>query len=371
MSAALDAQAHRAAAALHRSAEAVDPFTSLYDLRRVERRRGRAQVVAAFALLLAMVAAGVLATRYDPPAVGPLPSLGEIPVGRQPTGMAVGEGALWVMNQGSGTVSRIDRGADRVVATVAAGDSPDAIAVGRDAVWVGGWSRQQGDVVRRIDPRTNRVVATVPVPSEPYGLAVTDDAVWATGLVAGTVTRIDPRTNRVAAVIRTGGRPVHVAADDRSVWVAYPLDTLVKRIDPRTNTVAGSLRIAQPQGVALGFGSVWVPSQRAGEVLRIDPRADLRTVAGAGRIRVAGTPAFLAVGTDAVWVGTTDNTVHRIDPGTGTVTGSYPLDATLHGLAVDDRSLWTVNSVGDTVSRAPLPAAGDDHEQARTGRSSP
>ena len=44
MSARLDAQARRAASALHRSAEGVDPFSSLHDLRRVERRRARAAV---------------------------------------------------------------------------------------------------------------------------------------------------------------------------------------------------------------------------------------------------------------------------------------------------------------------------------------
>jgi YVTN family beta-propeller protein len=145
------------------------PLTSLYDLRRVERRRGRAQVVAAFALLLAMVTAGVLATRYDPPAAGPLPSLGTIPVGRQPSAMAVGHGALWVANQGDGTLSRVDLATDRVVATVPVGDAADVVAAGPDAVWVGGWSRRAGNTVSRADPLTNRVVATVPLASEPYG----------------------------------------------------------------------------------------------------------------------------------------------------------------------------------------------------------
>lgn len=313
MSAALDAQAHRATAALDHSAETVDPFTSLYDLRRVERRRGRAQVV------------------------------------------AVGHGALWVANRGDGTVSRVDLATDRVVATVPVGDAADVVAAGPDAVWVGGWSRRAGNTVSRVDPLTNRVVATVPLTSEPYGLAVTGDAVWATELVAGTVTRIDPSSNRVVATIRTGGRPVHVAADERSVWVAYPLDTLVRRIDPLTNTVDGTVRVAQPQGVAIGFGSVWVPSQRAREVLRFDPRAGLTTAGAAGRIPVAGEPAFIAVGRSAVWVGGHDRTVQRIDPATGTVTASRPVAGALHAMAVDGVSLWTASSVGDTVSRARLP----------------
>jgi YVTN family beta-propeller protein len=353
VSAGLDAQARLATSALHRSAEAVDPFTSLSDLRRVERRRGRAQVVAAFALLAAMVAAGVLATRYDPPAAGPLPSLGTIPVGRQPTTVAVGDGAVWVANQVGNSVTRIDPRANRVVATVPVSTGVADIAVGRDAVWTGGDRRGVARVVR-IGSRTNRVVASVPVGSQPTRLAVTDDAVWVTSLVGGTVTRIDPRTNRVVATIRTGGRPVHVAADDRSVWVAYPLDTLVRRIDPRTNAVVASFRVAQPQGVALGFGSVWVPSQRAGEVLRFAPRAGLTTAGAAGRIPVAGEPAFIAVGPTAVWVGLTDRTVQRIDPGTGTVTATYPVEV-LHGMAVGEGSVWTVNSAGDTVTRARLP----------------
>ena len=263
MNAELDPRAARAASALHLSAEGIDPYGRLHDLRRLERRRSRVQVVAAFALLVALVAAGMLARRYDPPAVGPLPSLATIAVGRQPTGMAVGRGALWVMNQGSGT-----RLADRPRRRPGGGDraggatSADAIAVGRDAVWVGGWSRDQGDVVRRIDPRTNRVMATVPVASEPTGLAVTDDAVWATSLVGGTVTRIDPRTNRVVATIETGGRPVHVAADDRSVWVAYPLDTLVKADRPADQQGGGDApgRPAPGRGRRLRLG---VGGQRA------------------------------------------------------------------------------------------------------------
>lgn len=346
----LDPRAARAASALHLSAEGIDPIVGLHDLRRLERRRGRAQVVAAFALLVALVAAGMLASRYDPPAVGPPPSRVTIGVGRQPTTVAVGEGAVWVANQVGNSVTRIDPRTNRAVATVPVSSGVADVAVGRDAVWTGGDRRGVAQVVR-IDTRTNQVVATVPVGSQPTRLAVTDDAVWVTSLVGGTVTRIDPRTNRVVATVTTGGRPQQVAADDRSVWVADPQDTLVKRIDPATNTVQASLKVARPQGVALGFGAVWVPSQRPGEVLRID----LWGARDAVRVPVAGEPAFIEVGTDAVWVGNTDRTVQRIDPQTGTVTATYPVEGALDGMAVDGESLWTVHSIGDTVSRARLP----------------
>ena len=130
MNAELDPRAARAASALHLSAEGIDPYGRLHDLRRLERRRSRAQVVAAFALLVALVAAGLLARRYDPPAVGPLPSLATIPVGRQPTGAAVGHGGAV-----GGEPGRRDRLADRPasnrgVATVPVANAADTIAVG-------------------------------------------------------------------------------------------------------------------------------------------------------------------------------------------------------------------------------------------------
>jgi YVTN family beta-propeller protein len=347
----LDAQARRAAAALHDSADAVDPFGRLRDLGALERRRARAQVVLAFVLLVGLVVAGLLVGRRDLPVVGPLPSRATIHVGRQPTTVVIGQGAVWVANKLDNSVSRIDPQTNRVVATIPVADGVADLAVGRDGIWTGGDRRGVARVVR-VDPGTNRVVATVPVGAQPSGLAVTDDAVWVASVVDGTITRIDPRTDRVTATIRTGGRPVQVAADDRAVWVAYPQDNLVRRIDPKTNRVVATLRVALPQDLTLGLGSVWVPSGRTGVVVRIDPQTNTAT----SSIRVEGKPTTIAMGANAVWVRNSDpRVVQRIDPQTNTVTATLPAASGLYGLAVDDRWLWTVDFPGDTVTRLPLP----------------
>jgi YVTN family beta-propeller protein len=213
----LDAHARRAAAALHDSADAVDPVGRLRDLGSLERRRARTQVALALVLLLGLVAvAGLLVSRRDLPVVGPVPSRATIQVGRQPTLVVIGQGAVWVANQFDNSVSRIDPQTNRVVATIPVPDGVADLAVGRDAIWAA------GDLVVRIDPQTNRVVATVPLGAQPSSLAATDDAVWVTNVVDGTITRIDPQTNQVTATIHTVGEPVQVAANDRAVWVAYP-----------------------------------------------------------------------------------------------------------------------------------------------------
>ncbi|WP_146146061.1 hypothetical protein [Geodermatophilus tzadiensis] len=93
--------------------------------------------------------------------------------------MAVGDDAVWVMNQDDGTVSRIDPETDAVVATVqvSTGRIPGGdIAIGDDAVWV----RTEAELATAVDPRTNEVVRVLGPPAGSGSIAVTEGAVWVT-----------------------------------------------------------------------------------------------------------------------------------------------------------------------------------------------
>jgi peptide/nickel transport system substrate-binding protein len=57
-------------------------------------------------------------------------------VGRRPTGVAVGEGAVWVANSLSGTVSRLNPRTGDVEATVEVGEAPTDVTVAGGLVWV-------------------------------------------------------------------------------------------------------------------------------------------------------------------------------------------------------------------------------------------
>ena len=83
-----------------------------------------------------------------------------IPVGRHPSALAVGAGAVWVANAHDGTVSRIDPRSNRVVEVISIGSSPAGIVVVDGAVWVTTQERPRLPVVA--SKGTLRVDSTSP-----------------------------------------------------------------------------------------------------------------------------------------------------------------------------------------------------------------
>jgi streptogramin lyase len=135
-----------------------------------------------------------------------------------PTGMAFGDGSLWIVNHRAATVTRFDPRKAKVLATIRVRighesifEGPERIATGLGGVWV---SHPVQDVVTRIDPRTNKVVARIRFPngSLPVYLALGAGSVWAVG--AKQIFRIDPRRNRVIDAASIG---THRGSDYRGL----------------------------------------------------------------------------------------------------------------------------------------------------------
>lgn len=174
--------------------------------------------------------------------------------------VAFGHGALWAVRAG-GAIARVDPEAGKVVAKVLVGNNPSSIAAGAGAVWV---VDAVDNSVTRIDPAGgNAVTATAPVGQGPTAVAVGAGAVWVANTQDGTVARIDPRTAAVIATIAVGERPTGIAVGAGAVWVANSLSGTVSRIDPETNRVGATVDVGEaPQGVAVVRGLVWVSVQR-------------------------------------------------------------------------------------------------------------
>jgi len=99
----------------------------------------------------------------------------KVQVGSGPRFFAVGEGAVWTLNQLSGTVTRLD---------IASGDTTEIetpfTGQGGDMTVGGGWVWVRGgeELLGRIDPRTNQLVETYGPDSGSGAVVVGYEAVW-------------------------------------------------------------------------------------------------------------------------------------------------------------------------------------------------
>lgn len=285
-------------------------------------------------------------------------------VGGFPNAIAVGEGGVWAIG-GDGGIVRIDPRTDRVVAAIPArvgSERACGVAAGAGSVWVAA-----PDSVLRIDPRSNRIAGRTRVPGATC-VAVAGGAVWVTGAERGTVTRIDPRTGRAGPPIRAGAYPEGLAAGFGSLWVSsgprpcgspsrpctahMDMSGTLARIDPRTGRLLSLVRVpASPSYVATGHEGVWLSSN------------DGTIVSRAGRrIQVTGGRTSIAVGLGSVWVTSIQGPgaagqVFPVDPRTGALGKPVTVGESPVGMAAGGGALWVANFNDGTVSKL-VPALG-------------
>jgi DNA-binding SARP family transcriptional activator len=135
--------------------------------------------------------------------------------------IAYKDGRLWV------------GGGDQVFPIVAATGVPEVgarvgvvrdLAFGAGSLWVvsGGVAHVGGidQALRRVDPSSQLVLATIAVGSDPEAIAVAGGSVWVASRTDGAIERVNPGRNLVVETIALGAKPVALAAAPNGVWVA-------------------------------------------------------------------------------------------------------------------------------------------------------
>ncbi|MEW5989834.1 MAG: hypothetical protein AB1736_00620 [Chloroflexota bacterium] len=239
-------------------------------------------VVAGEAGIWVAQAAAKAVGRIDPDSDAVVKS---ITVGVVPYALALDGTTLWVASFDGDAVVPVDLEAGSA-GTMIAVSKPTGIAVGLGAVWV---VQHRNDSVVRIDPISSAIVATIRLGDRgPHALCgmcvenvvVADGAVWTANNVGRSVGRIDPATNS-AVTIELPLRTWAVAAGGGSIWASQyaasnddrPIDLEtwgVARINPITS-VATVFDYPGAFGVAWAEGALWVaaPTRRGDEVARI------------------------------------------------------------------------------------------------------
>ncbi len=354
-------------------------------MRQTARRRSGALLASGGVLLLAAALTAVLLVRdhsgETPPGAGAEALdrqtgklLATVSLGTTPSSVAVGTGAVWVLDADDTTISVIDPETRSLEGVFSTSSTPTDLAAGAGALWIGNAFRKlpfsqtsYPESVSRLDPETRVVVATIQLPRPPsvvrYNaaspfpwllehIAVTSDAVWVVGADLG-VYRIDPRTNQ-----RVGGRvkgvdAVGIAAGGGGVWVIEFGDARIAKIDPRTNTITQRIPVASEglSSIAVGARDLWAADPFGGLVWRIDPGLKLPR-----RIPLDVGVSWVAVGAGAVWAtNELAGLVYRIDPSTNEAHVVRRTDGPAT-VAVGEGAAW-VSVAGPPPSGTALPAS--------------
>jgi DNA-binding beta-propeller fold protein YncE len=170
-----------------------------------------------------------------------------IPVEGWPREVAIGEDAVWVFaitHFGQATVEgasllKVDAQTNRIIETLFPGElvpasgnrSPDALAVGSNALWIPG-KDESGEArtrVLRINPATNEIVGSpvyVTGAFNPFGAV--DGGVWFWN--GGRISHIDARTMDVDASIRLEAPAVDAVIDlqQNAIWVVNYKNTVTR-----------------------------------------------------------------------------------------------------------------------------------------------
>jgi DNA-binding beta-propeller fold protein YncE len=153
------------------------------------------------------------------------------------------------------------------------------------------------------------------------------------------------------AEISVPGAPDWIAVGE-SVWISNKPRDSVARIDPKANKVTDTVTgLNKPcSGLAIGFGSLWVPNCGNQTLARVDLNtAKITAAIPAG---VADSEGGLAVSADSVWLLTdAKSTLARVDPAGNKIVAEVRLPAGCLTVAFGEGALWVTCTKANKVLR--------------------
>lgn len=217
-------------------------------------------------------------TRIDPETAR---VTGRLRIGGILHGAEVGAGSVWISRappgkgpRQAGELVRVDADSfQRIGRPIPIGPLALDVELGDGFVW----TMNAGDgTMTRYDLETG-VTRTVRASAQPIGAALKDGTVWIADPIDRTVTPLDARGSELPDdVVRSVDHPFSAAATDDAVWVVAEGDSSTARlyrIDPRSRSIVGRpVELGRSVGWATtGFGAVWIYSHGKRALLKVVP----------------------------------------------------------------------------------------------------
>jgi virginiamycin B lyase len=184
-----------------------------------------------------------------------------------------------------------------------------------------------------------------------YGGAFTIGAAWGATRAPADKARMPIEQLKVSMTLHLGKTADWVAVTDAAVWVGSTGPDAVHAIDPaRDQRIATVPLPAEPcAGLAVGFGSLWVPlCGRAGGLARVDLMT--HTLVAIYKVGPAVAEGGITTGSGSVWMVLRSGSLSRIDPADGAVRQVVRLPAGSFNPYYADGRIWVTRAKGAEVT---------------------
>ncbi len=157
-------------------------------------------------------------------------------------------------------------GAARRTQWIGTGNGPGAIAIGPKDVWV---TNQASRSVVRLDPHSFNLTAVLGLKGVPVAIAAYEETAWAI-CSNGWLWRVSASETSVEGMARLGSGSQGIAATGDSIWVLKTNGRLV-RLDPATAEVVAETSMPRlSRRMAAGHGALWITCRRGRTLVRVD-----------------------------------------------------------------------------------------------------
>ena len=196
-----------------------------------------------------------------------------------------------------------------------------------------------------------RPQATFTVKGHPDWMAIAPDSVWVTSSAANLVSQLNATDNHLGLAITVSKPCSGLAVGFGSLWIPSCGQHTVVRADLTTGRIQAVIPAGPADsegGITVGAGSVWLVTDPSGKLSRIDPvsnsvTATIETPPGSFCPLFAG---------GFVWITSTENNLLiKVDPATNRAVAQIPVGKKPRFLTYGADSIWTLNQGDGAVTR--------------------
>jgi hypothetical protein len=267
----------------------------------------------------------------------------EIPLGFASGLIAAGEGYIWVADPSGSTLTKIDPKTRKIVKTSGFESDaiPTGIAVGNGSVWVG-VNRGRSLALLEFGPELVNLRRTIVLQRSAVPLSIgREEVLPAVG--GGRVFTLETARGKVSRI--EGDKPVpltegleanSITAGQRAVWLGGR--TNVRKVSPETGSELCELSLVglvdSDTSIDVAAGATWFAGTAQPKVFHVSPNCTYSA------FDVGETPGAVTVGEGATWVANRgDGTVSRVNSN-GAI-DVITLGAPAAGIVADYGMVWT------------------------------